>query len=499
MKKALLIFALALGVYTLTAGGHLYSPDEEILFRTTSSLYENHSLAVDASGLGGFGTRRGTDGEEYAQYGIGQPILAIPFYAIGKAVAKSASDEDWQRFYGIADDENAARRFPHPTNDIAPRFACSFFNIFVAAFLAGILYLLLFELTQHSAASLLTALLYAFGTLAWAHSRPFFSETLAVFFILASWLALLKSTRSRSALLVVLAGLMAGCSALVRMDSVLMYPGLALVLIGPVRHAFQPIHSKFHAWFLFGIPAAICGAILLLLNILHFGGPFVTGYADQPEGIHFSAPVLAGLYGFLFSAGKGLFFFSPPLILSLWSWGAMTRRNVELTAGVALSVIVPLVAMSKWQNWAGGWCWGPRHIFMIHPFLAIPIAFWLAENWGPAKRILAVSLLAVGVGVQLLGCSQDFIEFYRRFFRDPRPEAHAHVLYDAYDQQYWEQFYRLNSVPANQQVPLSWSPAPTQHSVYLPQSSVWSCYPRMWREGQRDNLWLRLARHPPRS
>ena len=49
-------------------------------------------------------------------------------------------------------------------------------------------------------------------------------------------------------------------------------------------------------------------------------------YSDQTEGIQFSTPVLAGLYGFLMSVGKGMFFFSPPLFLAFWGltgqpWG----------------------------------------------------------------------------------------------------------------------------------------------------------------------------------
>ncbi|MCL5270668.1 MAG: hypothetical protein M1457_09005, partial [bacterium] len=252
------------------------------------------------------------------------------------------------------------------------------------------------------------------------------------------------------------------------------------------------------AWTAFALPAVAAGGVLLTLNALHFGGPFEVGYADQREGVAFSAPALAGLYGFFFSVGKGLFFFSPALALGLVGWGPLWRtpdpRAKAVTAAMALLVVVPLVVHAKWQNWAGGWCWGPRHIFIIHPFLAIPIAAWLAGGAGAAARIAVPVVFALGVGVQLLGCSQNFIEFYQRFYRSPGDPSADFVLYDPYDQEYWGRYYQLLYRPASagpfRPVPLA-PPAPIQHSLYLPGDSVWAGYPVMLREGRLDNFWVR--------
>lgn len=497
MKDSILIFLLALAAYTLTAGGHLYSPDEEVLYRVTESLYEDHDLAIEP--LFGFATKRAENGLEYAQYGVGQPVLALPFYAAGKFLAPLAPLDTWKRIYGVAADEpDLARGFPVTAAGLASRFACSFFNIVLSALFAALVYLLVLEITEHRAASILAALLYALGSLAWAHSRPFFTEVAAVFFIVLAWYAVLRAMRGRMSPWLVLAGAAAGYSALIRMDSILMYPGLALLLTGPVLRAIPERKPIVHPFVAFALPAALCGGALLFLNYLHFGGPFATGYSDQPEGVKFPTPLLAGLYGFLFSMGKGMFFFSPALVLGLFGWPKLVEKGAMLAGGVAASILLPLLFMSKWQNWTGGWCWGPRHIFMIHPFLAIPAAVWLAEGWGSVRRTVALSLLAVGVGVQLLGCSQDFIKFYQIFFRS-HGELTTRVLYDDYDKLYWDEYFKLSMKPPNRdtfaQVDLGYVPAPTQHSIYIPQSSVWYCYPRMWRELRMvDNLWIRLAR-----
>lgn len=499
LKNATLIFLAVLAAYTLTAGGHLYSPDEEILFRTTRSIYEDRDLAIEP--LGGFATARAEDGREYAQYGIGQPLLAVPFYAIGKWIAPLASDASWKSLYGIADEETPETRddlaFSPTADQIAPRFVVSFFNIFISALLAAVLYLLLLDLTEHTRASVLATLLFAFGSLAWAHSRPFFTETLAVFSMLLAWRWIVAWIETPSPWRMVAAGAAAGFAALVRMDSVLLYPGLAILLLGPVRDASRDRTGGVHPWILFCAPAVLCGVVLLGLNKLHFDGFFATGYSDQPEGVRFSTPILAGLYGLLFSVGKGMFFFSPALVVSFFGWRPMWSRDRALTLGVAICVALPLLILAKWQNWAGGWCWGPRHIVMIHPFLAIPIAVWLAANWGRTQRLIAIGFLTVGVFVQLLGSSQDFMQFYRIYYREYG--RHARVQYDSFDQEYWARYLTLTArnpsdLDQTREVPLGYAPAPTQHSLYLPGASQWSFYPKMWREDRTlDNLWFRIA------
>lgn len=490
MKRPLLIFITVLAAYALTAGGHLYTnmQDDEVLFRTTEALATRGSLAIEPV-IGGFGTRTGVDKKEYAQYGIGQPLLAVPFYWAGAALSHIGSDAFWSRITPGA---------PQTAAEAAPRHAVSWFNIILGAFMAALLYLVCLELTGHAAASAWAAMLYALGSMAWPHSRPFFTEACAAFFILLAWYALLRAERGRMMGWCALAGAAAGYAALVRADSVLAYPALALLLCGPIVAAARRQGRSFiAAWAAFGIPALVCGAVLLGLNWMHFGGAGESAYKDQPEGIAFTTPLAAGLYGFLFSAGKGLFFFSPGLILSFWGWRHLARRGAErhpaLIWAVALAIIIPLAVHAKWQNWPGGWCWGPRHVFIIHPFLALPVAAWCAAASGAAGRVIATGFLLTGMAVQLMGASQDFILYHQRFFRTPG--AAFLVQFDDFDRRYWEQYYQLlfRMEPDQQPHPVSLcTPRPVQDSLYIPQASVWEGYPRLLREGQLDNFWVRL-------
>lgn len=499
MKTAILVFLVSLLAYLLTASGHLYSPDEEVMFRMTDSLVVDHDLAIAPLPMN-FATRTGIDGKEYAQYGVGQPVLAIPFYLAGRALSPMASEATWRRIYGLDPNPGDKTFAENPAASIAERFGIAFYNIFASALLAALLYGLLMEIFGHRGASLLGCLLYALGSLAWAHSRPFYSETTGALFIVLGWFALFRSCRGHMIRWNLLAGAATGYAALVRMDSVILYPATALVLLGPVLKAARDQRPRLHPFIAFCVPALCCGAILLGLNKIEYGGLFEMGYSDQAEGISFHTPLFVGLYGFLFSIGKGIFFFSPGLILGLFGWRALTIRNPWLTAAVLMATLFPLIFMSKWQNWTGGWTWGPRHIFMIHPFLAIPATAWLASNWNRTRQAVATGLLLLGMGVQIFGCSQDFVLFYQVFFRNANGR-YFREQFDIFDHAYWGSYYKLylkpNKKAEAEEVPLTFLPAPVQHSVYYPQYSQWAGYPRMYLDyGTLDNLWYRLITTP---
>ena len=508
MKPCLMIFLVTLAAYTLTAGGHLFTTDEEIVARTTGSLATGQGMLIEPLGSGfasAAAARPDAQGREYGQYGLGQPLLAVPFYWAGLGLSHMGGDRFWRKVYGQPSFSPAALGVEPTARELAPRFMLSWFNILASSLLAVVLYGICLQVTGDTRASAWAALLYALGSVAWAHSRPFFTEICTTLFVMISLLCLLKAENGRRMTLwAALAGLAGGYALLVRHDAALVFPALSLyVMISLTRVRRAQGRSFWPVWCAFGVPMALMIAVWLGLNAWRFGGPLAFGHEDQPEGIAFSTPVLAGLYGLLLSVGRGMFFFSPALVLSFWGWGplrAVTRGGRPWMGWMMGLMIVPfLLFQAKWQNFAGGWCWGPRHIFMIHALLAIPIAALLAWNWNGLTRVAALVFLLAGMGVQALGCSQDFIAFYTRFFRSPGNPKAFFVLYDPLDQAYWGQHYQLlfRATPQSppQPVPL-YPPAPIQESIYVPPLSVWAGYPRMLNEGMHDNLWLRLAQTP---
>ena len=152
MRSALTLFLILTSLYILTLGGHIYSPDGEILFRTTEAIATRGSLAIEP--LQGFATQPGrrTDGREYAQYGVGQPLAAVPFYWLGRALQSLGPDRWWVDLraslrsafpaFETAGGGTREARSQRLATATAARFGASLFNAAVTALSGAVLFLL---------------------------------------------------------------------------------------------------------------------------------------------------------------------------------------------------------------------------------------------------------------------------------------------------------------------------------------------------------------------
>ena len=485
--------------------GHLYSPDDEVMFRTTESLATRFALDIKPIALG-FSTSPGKDNKEYAQYGIGQPLLAIPFYWVGHLFRQIPFADFYDTYY-----PDLFRYHDGTDVEWAHRFGVSLFNQFIAALFCVIFYSFVYQLTSQRKFACLGTLLFGAGTYLWPHSRPFFSELLAGFMIFSSFFALYLAFKLRKHRYFFMTGVLFGYALLVRIDSILFAPGLGIFFFmewaglrkSEASENASDTQVYSHKWIqvlITSLPLLFFIFLILGLNYIRYGNFFTTGYEDQPEGIAFSAPLLAGLYAFLFSIGKGLFFFSPPLILFPVSIGGFVKKHRSLAWGIIAGILVFFLMQCTWRNFAGGWCWGPRHIFQIHAFMALIVAVWLSEYWRSSVRILYSVLLIVGIGVQILGSSQNFITYYIEFYRTPTDGLFFNSLYgpeeDAMLSEYYTVYaHRSKSAQLNP-VPPSVITAPINDSIYIPQQSQWRGYILMLKRGYLDFFWINLIRNP---
>ena len=416
MTSALLVFLFFVSLYAFTMGGHLYSPDGEIMFRTTESIVERGETSIDP--LEGFATKKGRNGKEYAQYGLGQSVLAVPFYCLGKGIAAIAGPEFLEAFRW-----DTIQYHERSVDSFCKRLGVSLYNTFVSAMLALLVYVCARGIYGQERPALCCALLYGGCTMAWPQARTFFSEPTAAMFLFAGFSILLLGQSTRLSFMS--SGLCLGLSALTRLDSIVAFPALGLCAI----FAYGTTRSRrsVSRLILFGLPIVVALAIICGYNHARYGSFFSTGYEDQEEGVAFATPILAGLYGLMLSPGKGLFVYSPVLVLLLWSFGKFLRMYPR-AGWTLLGVVAAYVGvMSKWQNWAGGWCLGPRHIFQVHCFLTIPLGVLFLKRdqaeEGPPKaqgwrRKLGsygvclgwIILIAVSVFVQTLGVSASFMD-----------------------------------------------------------------------------------------
>lgn len=149
----------------------------------------------------------------------------------------------------------------------------------------------------------------------------------------------------------------------------------------------------------------LTGAAVLYIiwNVLRWGAPLDTGYGETMG--QFGNPPLIGLYGLLFSAGKSIFLFSPPLVLAAVATRGFWRAHKDAAIAVLCLVVGPTLLAASFLSWAGDYAWGPRYLVFATPLLVLPLA--TVELPRLATRIV----VGLGVAVQLLGCAFYFTHF----------------------------------------------------------------------------------------
>jgi dolichyl-phosphate-mannose-protein mannosyltransferase len=425
-KTSIALLATIFGIYMLLSPAHfLTSPDEELNLRTTLSLLQGHYGAIPS--LEGFASKTGKNGQEYAQYGLGLPIASLPWCALGVIIDQSENHDQLNQMAFFFD------KTTDPVGTAFLRAWMTIFSMLISALTIILFYRIIFQLGLSETNAIFASLLLAFCTYLWPHGRTFFTEPLVAFCLMAALACLINAEHNSKYLWTLCAGLFWAYAVLTRLDSLITAPAAAWLLLFQRNQKFT-INIDIKKITLFAIPWIGVISIILLYNTHRFGAPFSTGYEDQPENIQFLTPILVGLQGFLFTPGRSIFIYSPPLILALFGIIRFWNKDNWLAGGVFLIIVGYLGVMSKWQNWAGGFDWGPRHIYQITPFLMIPAALWIGKRPlfdSTPKRIGWFALIAISLFIQFIGLSADPVMIIKMFlYRTLRPfpeNLHAHL------------------------------------------------------------------------
>lgn len=518
-RRPLLLLAIAVFVlHLMVTGGHLMSPDEELLYRQAESIAFRASTTVvplEADLATGqlhpmippdqtFATRPGRDsGVFYAQYLPLQPLLAAPFLYTARmfegALAPGFAGAMWPSmtisYLETLNDDDYARAV------FRRGFLVMFFNPLVAAFSAVVLARLGRLLTGSRFAGLAAAALWAFGTVAWPHSRTFFTEPLAGLFALLAFDSIVRwrlAPSGEGRRFAVLCGVFLALGNWTRVDGPFLTVG-AIAAIGALalwrflrEEAYHRKTGKAPLVDVLIAGAIPFGAWLLLqaFNAARFGVDVTSGYSQQSEAVKFSTPLLIGLHGLLMSPGKGMFFFSPALVLGVWGW-CRIPLHLRWLRTAAMVVYTPFfIAMAMWQNWDGGWCWGPRHVVQVHLPIMLGAVFLFEGAMGSVRRIAIMTVAAIGAFVQIYGSSQNPLSYYQEYFLSYRDNVYYRVnLRDNQAAALRRDFalMRLDEQGRPDGVlPPAVFPAPMLDSLYLPQHTQWYAYADMWKLGYCD-------------
>jgi len=291
--------------------------------------------------------------------------------------------------------------------------SCHLAGGLLGAFTAWLFFLLCLRHGASRPVARFAAILTAAGSIVWVYARYPYTEIVQIacftgFFLEISTLA--KRLDRRTA---VAAGLWAGMLVNTKYVYVLCLPGAFAVLTLVHRQALR----EFSRSLLYAALGFMPGLLMILgYNYVRFGSITNTGYKGV-AGVMVEN-VLLSTWGFLFSPGKSVFLYAPPLVLAVLGMRRFWRQH-RSTVWLMLATILPLVLFyGRFPSWPGDWAWGPRYLVFAVPVLLLPVIGFLPGLRWPG-RSFAAGVLMLGMCVQILG-NAFYWDHYLRVALDVR-------------------------------------------------------------------------------
>ncbi|HEV2125540.1 MAG TPA: glycosyltransferase family 39 protein [Chloroflexota bacterium] len=389
-RPLLLLSVFLLGLYLLTMAGRLTSGDGETVYQTTKAIITQGTLRVPTRPE----TAVGRGGYSYGKYGLGQSVVQAPFFVAGHGVEK---------LMGTGDDR-------------LTRFLVGMTNSAVSVALVTVFWLLARALGATPRVATVAGLVLGLCTLVWPYARADFSEPLQASAALTTFYGLVRWRQAPAKRWAALAGIAAGAAFHTKAASlVVLLPLAGYFIVAAWRYIIRAgrmrvvLESSIVAF----APFLLCGLFQAGLNYYRFGKLTEFGYGDEPA-TGFTTPILVGVHYLLFSTGKGLILFAPPVLLGMAGLAMFRRRHGLEASTAALVFLAELLYFARWWAWHGDWSWGPRYLYIAVPFLLLG---WLPFLSGWKRRALplkaiAVSLAGAGLIVSFLGIAIDYGGYY---------------------------------------------------------------------------------------
>ena len=249
-------------------------------------------------------------------------------------------------------------------------------------------------------------LIAALATPLWTYATVFFGHVPAALLITVGWVLLLRGKGEeadpRTRWLAAAGGAATGLAVTTEYPTIL----LAVVIFGTLLIRRTPLPVLFAAGM--GAVAGILPA--LVYHHLAFGAPWLTGYAFKAhadfQAIHGSGvvgvswPTIEGLWGVLFSPRRGLFYFSPLLLIApLGVRWTVRREGWREVAPAVVAVAVYMLFAAGFSDWEAGWCAAARHLVPVVPLMTIfalgAAGVLGARRWGRVVLVVLVALSGI--------------------------------------------------------------------------------------------------------
>jgi len=435
-KDSVLIFLFILVIYFLLSSGH-FGGDSIYVYLTAESVFTdgNFNLAdsLKEKNIGKltkpFETITNNIRElskkydkVYAKFGLGSILISIIFYGIGLIFTKI---------------------LPFFPKDFLLIFSYSLQNIFVLSLATVVFYKIVFHFSKRKKLSLLLALGFAFGSMNITYAlKSGLGEPLAELAILSGFYFLLLFNEHRKIHYLFFAGLFVGSFIITKPYTVVLYPAFFIFLYLIIID--KKIKNLLRTFAVFGFGFIIPVLSFMIFNFIRFGSITQIGYTATTEQSLVSQQMVIHpfyffitLFNILLSPGKGILFFNPLILFSLFGIKTIFREYKKLFFFFIIGISFYFIFFSFSSHWASNGAWGPRYFVPLVGILLIPSAF-VFKNLDKVKftkynKILII-LLVLGMLIQLPSVLMNFSAYERFLEKECSHSYYTRITLPQYSQ-----------------------------------------------------------------
>jgi hypothetical protein len=269
--------------------------------------------------------------------------------------------------------------------------------------------------------ALVTTLIFTFATLYFVYSYNLFLHSFIASLLIFTTYYFLKGKKND----LLASGLFLGFAILCDYTLILIVPFFILYL----SRSKNFIPRSFYFLLLLVFQLGLLG----LYNLFAFGSLFRFSYMYSTfvDTQKFDHPLFTGLYELLISNWRGLFFYTPILLLSIPGFFLLQRNFKKESYLFMLSFLLYLFLFATYRYLSGGLSYGPRHLVTVLPFFAFFLAPCFDKQY--FKRIEEIGLNArfyFSVVIVLLGISffHTFLGIYVTL--EAAPEIDMNPIYN---------------------------------------------------------------------
>ncbi|MEI6104278.1 MAG: glycosyltransferase family 39 protein [Methanothrix sp.] len=301
---------------------------------------------------------------------------------------------------------------------------------FIAALSGIFVFLSLKELINRKTA-LIGTMIFALATNTWTvSSQGLWQHGLVELILALSIYLVLLNEKHRSDKIIISLGILSGLFFLNRpVDIILLIPLLYYILNFKDRRIVYYFGSM-----------ALSGGPFLIYNYYYYGNPF-GGNSILLSGFSLNSNNIISFAGLLISPSRGLFVYTPILILSVLGYlKTLQIENKNIRYLLMLfggSILLSLLVYSSFSCWWAGGSYGPRFLTGMLPALAMFLGLYIKDisfNIKTRKNLLKVCIISISllwsIFAQLVGAF-----YYPNGNWDGSPSDNGDRLWDYNDTQ----------------------------------------------------------------